>query len=224
MPLKRPELITGDFYHVYNRGVEKRDIFTDDAERARFVLGLYEFNDAAHVWNLGRYYEQHDGDLTPIIRKRERDELVDVIAFALMKNHYHLLLREKQDGGISAFMQKQGAGFTRYFNERHDRVGALFQGVYRVKHVPADALLEYMLVYLHLNPLGLSARRVPKTKVPGAADARKRLASYRWSSYHDYVGRETYPEVLNLAIAHELRLPMGAAHEKMIADWVEHYV
>jgi len=116
---------------------------------------------------------------------------VDILTFVLMPNHYHLLLRQRVDGGISKFMQKLGTGYTMYFNEKHERSGALFQGRYKSVHIEDDRQLLYIPHYIHLNPLALIDRG--STSINKNAD--EFLNSYRWSSYLDYVGGRAFPSV-----------------------------
>src|SRR3989344_4291689 len=127
---KRPIFANGQFYHVYNRGTDRRRIFMDDKDRFRFIHDLFEFNDANIILNNTYYWGR-----IPIGKERKpRKILVDIVAYALMPNHYHLLLQQRRDNGISLFLQKLGSGYTSYFNLRHERSGVLFQGKYKAKH------------------------------------------------------------------------------------------
>ena len=129
----------------------------------------------------------------------ERDKtLADIGAYCLMRNHFHLLMREKQDGGISKFMQKLCTGFTMYFNRRRDRTGALFESRFRAKHLNTDTYLKYAFSYVHLNPM---EHIEPKWKEEGVRNkkaAAAYLREYPYSSFPEYVG-DSRPEssVLN---------------------------
>ena len=132
----KPPFITGELYHVYNRGADKRDVFMEDKDYLRFVHDLFEFNDteptlAANV----RFLLRKPSQLTalslsqclevqpPNIGKyrRKRKLLVEILAFCLMPNHYHLLLRQKVEKGVVQFMQKIGTGYTLYFNQKNPK-------------------------------------------------------------------------------------------------------
>lgn len=199
----------GAIYHVINRGVEKRKIFMKPQDYSRFILGLYFFNDKnakADIWtNLrsrrdktlavigSRGYPGYPlaGDDT-LIDKRER--LVDLLAFALMPNHFHFIIREIKEGGTSSFMQKM-CGYVRYFNQQYDRVGPLFQGRYKAVEIKDEGQLRTTFVYVHTNPVELKEPEWKDLKVKNAKNAINWLGHYRWSSYHDYVGNPTFPDV-----------------------------
>jgi len=119
------------YYHIYNRGVEKHDIFRDDKDRFRFIHDLYEFNNKDAVLNNQYYFEINYGGPTSIVKKRQRKLLVNILCFCLMPNHYHLILQQLVDNGISTFMQKLGSGYVTGFNLKYKRIGPLFQGRYK---------------------------------------------------------------------------------------------
>lgn len=138
----------GEIYHLYNRGVEKRLIFLAQADQERFTRLLYIANDEAPF----KYELIQSKSLKEIKRSKP---LVAIGAYALMPNHFHLLVKEIRAGGISAFMEKLTTGYSAYFNKRNDRVGALFQGTYKAQHANSDAYLKYLFAYIHLNPVKL---------------------------------------------------------------------
>ncbi len=115
-----------------------------------------------------------------------------------MGNHYHLLLSEVAENGISRFLQKLNAGYVKYFNERHHRNGTLFQGKTKKVPVQNDAHFLYILHYIHLNPLdfvkGASSWR--ENHITDARGAIRALEKYRWSSYLDYCSRKNYPSII----------------------------
>ena len=129
--------------HVLNRGVDKRIIFIDDKDRFRFIHNLFEFNDEknSNNNNYAYYASRKSNNLHQSytlrrykIDREPRKLLVDVHAFCLMNNHYHLLLSENVENGVPRFMRKLNMGYALYFNEKYERNGALFQG--RYKSVP----------------------------------------------------------------------------------------
>ena len=116
--------------------------------------------------------------------------LVDVGAYCLMGNHFHLLLREKVLNGISAFMQKLSTAYAMYFNRKRERTGSLFEGKFRARHATDDDYLKYLFAYIHLNPV---EHIEPTWKEKGIIDIKKvetYLAGYSYSSYLDYLGME----------------------------------
>jgi putative transposase len=180
-----------DVYHVLNRGVEKKDIVKDDSDMLRFVHSLFIFNDAKPLNENHRYSGYTQASDT-------RDVLVYLHAWCLMPNHYHLLLSPVDDnlGNLSRFMKKLNMGYARYFNEKHDRSGYLWQGKYKKIHVNREAHFNYIPYYIHLNPLDLCN---PKWRTGSVQDSRKALLDlekYRWSSHLDYMGVKNFPSLI----------------------------
>jgi len=146
MPSKVVPLVTNETYHVFNRGVDKRQIFMDKVDYFRFHTSLQLFNaeDTA-----GSIYElRFNKDW---IKKQK--PLVKIHAYCLLGNHYHLLLTQVVDGGVSEFMKRLNGGFTSYFNERYERSGSLFQGRFKRVHVTSNEQLLYLAAYVNLNNL-----------------------------------------------------------------------
>ena len=182
----------GEFYHVYNRGVEKRKIFCTKTDYERFIALLFLCNSRARVhmadiiprgltsWNLQ--------GITELFERGE--ELVDIGAYCLMPNHFHLIIREKSEKGLSLFMQKVTTGYTMYFNTLNKRTGALLQGTFKSTHVENDRYLKYLISYLHLNPIKLIEPQWKENGIKNKKKAESFLKRYRYSSYVDYAGED----------------------------------
>ncbi len=192
--MRRGKLSTNGIFHVYNRGADKREIFCDSRDYLRFVHGLYEFNDENPAENITYGFIKNpvkislvDGRGVPsIVPKHPREMLVDVLAFALMPNHFHLLLKQRKENGVTKFMQKLGAGYALYFNEKNQRSGVLFQGRFKAVEVRSDEYLLHLPYYIHANPLDLNVNGINEIEF---------LNSYRWSSHMDYCGWRNFPSV-----------------------------
>ncbi|MDO8552406.1 MAG: transposase [bacterium] len=178
-----------ELFHLLNRGVEKRVVFLDDHDRARFVHDLFAFNSESLSLN----FEQPERQLE---QRRSHGRLVDIHAFCLMGNHYHLLVSELVERGISVFMQKLNMGYAKYFNERYKRTGVLWQGTFKKIHVTNDAHFLYIPYYIHLNPLDFTMPEWRDGKVKDAARALELLHAYRWSSHLDYLGEKNFPSII----------------------------
>lgn len=177
MASKKPIFTTGEIYHIYNRGVEKRDIFTKTVDYLEMIHDLYDMNDV-RPWNFESRYQRRANP------RDSKDPVVEIFAFVLMPNHYHLLLRQTEERGITTFMQKLGTGYTMYFNKSNERVGPLFQGPFKAIHVDHDDYLQNLVGYIHTNPINLVTLEV--------SSALNYLRSYRWSSFPDYLGIENF--------------------------------
>ena len=185
-------LETGETYHVYNRGAHKMDIFRDDKSRRRFQALLLVCNrkEPAHLSNLLAKYQ---GPSSIKIFSEEAvpldERLVDIFGYCLMPNHFHLILRQNVDRGITTFMRKVGTAYSMYFNLKYDHSGTLLQGRFKSQHVSSDSYFRWLFQYVHLNPLSIIE---PDWKESSLKDEKRALAfldTYAWSSYFDYARR-----------------------------------
>lgn len=207
--------MTGEIYHVYNRGVEKRDIFMDEQDYLRFIHNLFEFNDTAPA---GKYSVKSEAKPPKI----DRNVLIDILAFCLMPNHFHIMVCERKENGISKFMQKLGTGYTVYFNQRHEHSGVLFQGIYKIIHIAEDNHFRYLPYYIHLNPLDLTYPIWREGAVENPMKALRYLETYRWSSYLDYIGKKNFPSVINKTYITEI-IGKPEEQKKDMMDWIRRF-
>lgn len=173
----------GEFYHLYNRGTDKRLVFLNDTDRIRFIKLLY-------LCNSRKNFVFRDIPIGSTYGYERGETLVDVGAYCLMPNHFHFLIREKVEGGASLFMQKLSTAYSAYFNKKHKRTGSLFEGRFKATHADSDEYLKYLFSYIHLNPVKIID---PKWKENGIIDrekAKQYLTNYPYSSYLDYMGKE----------------------------------
>lgn len=174
MPSKHSikEYEPGAYYHIYNRGVEKRIIFEEDSDYKTFLgyLRLYLTDPnlpgvSRKVRPLSRSVKNYAGN-------------IDLLSYCLMPNHFHLFVKQVDFDGITHFMRSLMSEYVRYFNTKYDRIGSLFQGPYKAVKVESENQWVYLSKYIHRNPLDLS----PFRESPG------RLGDYSYSSYPNYLG------------------------------------
>jgi|SRR3989338_2686051 len=135
------------YYHIYNRGVDKRNIVSDDHDILRILESLEAFNTTDSIGSIYEYsFKKKNNQLGS-----RGPKLVEIVAFNILDNHYHMILKQITDGGISRFMQNFGAGYTKYFNEKYDRSGVLFQGPFKAEHIDSDEYLNYVVAYVNGN-------------------------------------------------------------------------
>ena len=146
--MRKVELATGEIYHIYNRGTDKRNIFSQPVDLGRFLQSVREFN---NVEPIGSLYLNNFFQTSKSKKPKKLESLVKIIGFCLNPNHYHLILEQMVDNGISKFMQKLGTGYTNYFNAKHERTGVLFQGKFKSAHIIDDETLLRLSVYVNLN-------------------------------------------------------------------------
>lgn len=138
----------GSYYHVFNRGVDHREIFQDEEDRSRFFQGMHEFN---VLYPIGSLYEQSFRKGKFIAAPVQQDPLVNFIAYCLNPNHYHFILEQCVDHGVEKFMHRLGVGYSKYFNTKYKRTGSLFQGTFKAVHIDSNEYLLYVSAYVNLN-------------------------------------------------------------------------
>lgn len=168
MPYRFIPFVTGQIYHIYNRGTEKRHIFESDRDRSRFIKTLI--------------YYKIEGPKPKFSTFKKKDflgnkQIVEIFCYCLMPNHFHLLIKQTKDGGITEFMSKVLNSYTKYFNTKHKRVGALLQGQFKAVLVESEEQLLHLSRYIHLNPI--------------ASFLSKDLDKYPWSSYSEYTSKKS---------------------------------
>ncbi len=135
-----------EFYHVYNRGVDKRIIFNNSSDIERFFDSMKEFNKIEPIGSLHEnIYDKKKG------REKEDGVLVRYVAYCLNPNHYHFILEQVAEKGIERFMHRLGTGYTKYFNTRYKRSGSLFQGRFKAIHIDSNEYLLHLSAYINLN-------------------------------------------------------------------------
>jgi len=146
MSIRKENLVEGEYYHIYNRGVDKRNIFSDEKDVQRFFQSMEEFNTKEPIGSLYLNNFNKDKEL-----RGKASQLVSFVAFCLNPNHYHFIITPLVEKGIEKFMQRLGTGYTLYFNEKEKRSGSLFQGKFKSKHASSDKYLLQLSSYVNLN-------------------------------------------------------------------------
>ena len=183
MAYRRVPFQEDEWFHCYNRGIDKQIVFRseDDAERFLRLLYIANSSEELRLDNLSAKTEQ--------IAQRPRTEtLVSIGAYCLMSNHYHLLLKEIREGGISRFMQKLGTAYTMYFNLKYERTGNLFMKPFRSKHIGKDQYFQHVVNYIHCNVAELFEPGWKRGSVKNMERLVQRMREYRYSSFPDYAG------------------------------------
>lgn len=175
------------YYHLYNRGVDKRVIFLNDADRRQFIdaLRLARLSNSPKLSWLKEQIKI--GNISPADLKRLEEEygppLLDIVAYSLMPNHFHLQVKELIEGGISKFFRKLGTSYVMYFNIKYERTGRLFESQYKSVLIETDEQLIHLSRYIHTNPFNSSRIDV----------SLKQLKTYPWTSLPDYLKTRKQP-------------------------------
>jgi len=204
-------------YHVFSRGVDKRTLCKDAADYRRFYESLCLFNNSAFS-NPGGNSSLGDEGYLALDADGGGKPLVNVMAFCLMPNHFHLLLEQLVDGGIQKFMHKVGMGHAKYFNKRYERTGRLFESNFKAVLVENDSQLWHLPRYIHLNALDLTDLEWRDGKVEDWDRAQRFLDSYEWSSHQFYqTGSQKLP-VVRPSILSKI-IPSGTRYSGYLRDW-----
>lgn len=212
---RKTAIEVGEYYHIYNRGVEKRNIFLDKNDWERFLRLL-------HIANGQKPFVFRLVQGLPLDKIDVGERKVAIVAYVLMPNHFHLLIKEVVEGGTSEFMEKLLTGYAMYFNKKYERVGSLFQGIFKAKHVDRDEYLKYLFAYIHLNPIKLIDSRWQELGIHDKRNAEQYLNKYRFSSYLDYIGIERVERlILNREEASDY-FPKTHEFKDFLRDWLKY--
>jgi putative transposase len=149
--MRKDPLITGEYYHIYNRGVDKRDIFMNKGDLNRFILSIKEFNTKNPIRSI-RENEKYKSDLDRL-KNVDNNGLVSISCYCLNPNHFHFIIKQKIEGGISEFFKRLLGGYTKYFNKIHNRNGSLFQGRFKSKLIKDNQYFLKIRPYVNINYL-----------------------------------------------------------------------
>lgn len=183
MPGRITPLVTGEYYHIFNRGNEKRLIFTRPGDYKRFLQTFYYYQFTGPKPSFSKFAKSDLNSFKPDPEKK----LIDILCYCLMPNHFHFLVKQLKDNGISIFLSQISNSYTKYFNTKYTRVGALLQGVFKAVRIETDEQLVHTSRYIHLNPVVSGLVKLPE--------------DYSWSSYYQYIsgqpGTFAIKEILN---------------------------
>lgn len=206
MPTQPRFFDTNLYYHIYNRGVEKRTIFKTERDYQRFfdILRFYLHDQKISFATFQRLKEKEKTNYFKINPEMPEKRRVHIICYCLMPNHFHLLLKGVRYDGITSFVSDTSNSHTRYFNLKHERVGRLFQGTFKSKEIVGEGSLLQVSRYIHLNPI-----------LSGAA---ARPEDYSYSSYKLWVGQERSSLVTQGLISIWLKKFGGTAKYKKFVE------
>ncbi|MFA5997699.1 MAG: transposase [Candidatus Paceibacterota bacterium] len=168
MALRKTAFVEGEYYHIYNRGVDKRNIFSDEFDVQRFFQSMEEFNVVEPIGSIFENSFIKDVEDSQLGSSTPKLRLVNFIAYCLNQNHYHFILEQVSDKGTEKFMHRLGTGYTNYFNKNNKRSGSLFQGRFKAVHIDSNEQLLHVSAYVNLNDkvhqLGSSTPKLMKSR------------------------------------------------------------
>jgi len=182
----------GEYYHIYNRGYGKQLIFLNQKDLSRFLFLILYFQSPVNFPQVNRLTNLYDKNNNFEVEKEDTEEIlsnryIDLISYCFMPNHFHLILKEVKENGISQYMQRIQNSHTKYFNLKYERTGHLFQGPFKIVHIEDNEQLLHLSAYIHRNPREISQWR-------------NKEDFYEWSSYQDYIHKNRWGEILKTDI------------------------
>ena len=175
MAERKQSFAVDEYYHLYNRGAEKRIIFQDkkDYEHFLYLMFICNTKKSLVLRDIGKNFDR-------------KEIVVDIGAYCLMPNHFHILVREKIEGGISTYMRKLMTAYSMYFNKKYKRTGKLYENVFKSTHCKEDRYLKYLYSYIHLNPAKLIDKNWRENKTKNSVKLLYYVFSFPYSSLHEY--------------------------------------
>jgi len=193
--MRNIKIAPGEYYHIFNRGVNKQLIFHDNIDRTRFLFIVLYFQSPVVLQNISRSVKSFvKHSVFNIDKETEqkiiKDKFIELISFCLMPNHFHFIIKEVKENGIAKYMQRVLNSYTKYYNTRYNKSGHLFQGPYKAVHVEDNKQLLHLSSYIHRNPRELK-------------EWFNKESNYQWSSYQDFVNKNRFEKLLVFDIISE---------------------
>jgi len=182
MPGRKIQLVNNEIYHIFNKGVASQPTFLDKREYTRAIEAACYYQNIIPPLKYAKFLLLSAKERVKLINqlKEQKDWLVEIICFCFMPNHFHFLLKQLTDGGISKFMSNFTNSYTRYFNTKNERSGHLFGGKFKSVRIKTDEQLIHVSRYVHLNPY-----------TAYVVKSFKELEEYLYSSFAEYIGKNT---------------------------------
>jgi len=169
-------LAVGEYYHIFNRGVARAPTFLVKDDYKQAIASLSYYRNIKPVMRFSRFKDLSLNEKDSVLKRSEDlDKLVELICYCVMPNHFHLVVKQLAENGISIFLSRFTNSYTKYFNTKNERVGPLFQGTFKSVHVETQNQLIHLSRYIHLNPL------------TSFVVSEKDFLNYPWSSLNEYL-------------------------------------
>ena len=195
MPSRSIPFVNLECYHVINRGVAQIPIFTNKVDYKRFINTMLYYKIEGPKPRFSLFSRSNN-----LIDFKKR--VVEIICYCLMPNHFHILLQQQKEGGVTEFVSKLSNSYTKYFNTKNKRSGPLFQGEFKAVHIETDNQLIHLSRYIHLNPL--------------VGFVTKNLETYHWTSYLEYAGKSNNNTCSKELVLSQFKSP--AEYSKFVLD------
>lgn len=214
MSIRKINFVQGEYYHLYNRGNSKQVIFKDEKDYSHFISLLYLSNTKKNFKTNDISKDFFDFD--------QEQQIVSIGAWVLMPNHFHILVTETTEKGISKFMQKLSTAYSMYYNKKYKRSGGLFEGKFKSQHIDNDRYFKYIYSYIHLNPIKLIQKDWKERGIKNKKEAIEFLNKYVYSSYKDYIEeKRIQSKILNIK-SYPTYFANKTIFDKEIFEWLSY--
>lgn len=213
MPLRKVSFVSGEYYHLYNRGNSKQKIFHDTQDYERFLKLLF-------LSNSDKNFKIHLLKERNVYKIERGKSLVAIGAYCLMPNHFHILITQPENGNISKFMQKVSTGYVMYYNQKYKRTGTLFEGKFKAEHANEDRYLKYLFSYIHLNPVKIIDPTWKEVGIKNNLDAINFLNQYEYSSLKEYQNKNRVQNAILSKESFPDYFKDKGLHQKEIIEWL----
>ncbi len=191
--MRKIKIAPGEYYHIYNRGVNKQNIFLDNKDWIRFLFLIVYLQSPVNFPQIGRAISGYvKNQVFDNVKEKTAAEIlktryVELTCFTIMPNHFHLVLREFKERGISKYMERIQKAYAKYSNTKHGKSGHVFQGTFQAIHIKNSEQLLHLSAYIHRNPRERKQWRNKEQKYP-------------WSSYQDYIEKNRWGKLLKIGV------------------------
>lgn len=198
--MRKEKFTPNEYYHIYNRTIMNVPIFKNDQNANRLKQSMLFANStiSSKIFQFLRDSEKSSETkfIEAIKLSKEGEKLVDILCYAIMPDHYHILVKERVDGGIINFVRKCDISITKYINTKNKRRGPIFESLFKSKHVNSNEYLTHLSTYIHLNPLDIiSGKEWRNHKLKNWGKIRKKIIDYPWSSLKLFLEDKSDPVV-----------------------------
>jgi putative transposase len=178
MPIRKVVLANNQIYHILNRSLHRIPIFQNVKEKKRIIdlINYYSLKKRPCKFSRYKQFSKERKERVILELNPKGEKRVEIICFCLMPNHFHLLLRQRQENGVTRFMGDLQNSYVRYYNIKNNRKGPLFESQYKAVRISSEEQLLHVSRYIHLNPYsGYVVKNV------------NGLINYEWSSFKEYL-------------------------------------
>ncbi|MBU1160001.1 transposase [Patescibacteria group bacterium] len=221
--IRKEKFVPGEYYHIYSRTILNIPEFRNKTNAQKLLQSFLIANSTRSSEAFQTLRNDKDTPLKKIIEILQKGErMVDVLCYAIMPDHYHLLLREIKENGISNFILKCNTSIAKYINIKNDRKGALFENRFKSKHINSNEYLLHLSLYIHLNPLDFLVNKNWRVhKLKNWNEAKKKLLDYPWSSIKYFLIKNHEDSIISGSKILNEQFANEKEYEFFLREWSE---